>query len=341
MPYITRPFASPINDASVARKQYDDAGSTVTALATVFSPQVTLNVADAVAIKAINADRHIFPKPLELLQMLTPYGQNVLVTGGDEWKKHRKVVAPAFTENTYALGWKVSLSITNDWIADLDKRLGQTDHTKVKASVIEKDFPKLSLQLALSIFTTTAFGYRIASPGQVADPVPPGHTYNLKDTLEGALDLLNLFYAFFIPDWLRKIAFGRVQKALNLKQELNLWLAEIIQQRNFELNDGGERKDLLSNLVKANEDASKEDVSAVNGRNSSSQSLSLRELNGNAFIFLLAGHETSRFTSHMSLIKWPTHQPCRPQLRLFWLVAISYSCTHSSFCFGTSGILSR
>lgn len=39
-----------------------------------------------------------FPKPISAYQILATFGSNILVTEGDEWKRQRKIAAPAFSE---------------------------------------------------------------------------------------------------------------------------------------------------------------------------------------------------------------------------------------------------
>lgn len=39
-----------------------------------------------------------FPKPLEVYESLAAFGPNILVTEGAEWKRQRKIAAPAFSE---------------------------------------------------------------------------------------------------------------------------------------------------------------------------------------------------------------------------------------------------
>ena len=39
-----------------------------------------------------------FPKPLELYEIFDFFGVNVLTTEFGEWKRHRRIVAPAFSE---------------------------------------------------------------------------------------------------------------------------------------------------------------------------------------------------------------------------------------------------
>lgn len=302
VPYINAPLNPKINDPVAIRKKYDDVGSTITSLVSAFTPRISLSVADALAIRAIVADRRLFPKPLELYRILAMYGENVLITEGDEWRKHRKIVAPAFSEDTYVLDWAVASTVTKHWMEDLDKRSKQQQRQKTDNKiVIESDMNKLCLHLTLSILTATAFGIPIASPGQKPDPVPPGHKYSLKDTLEGALDQPTLFTTVATPKWmLNNLPVAKFKQARELKAELDQWMTEIVEQRREALRLGEEKKDLLFSLVKANDALQaqqdlleKENVDHTQGK-AKSEAMDPGELAGNMFIFFIAGHETSK-----------------------------------------------
>ncbi len=39
-----------------------------------------------------------FPKPIDMYDLLATFGTNILVTEGEEWKRQRKIAAPAFSE---------------------------------------------------------------------------------------------------------------------------------------------------------------------------------------------------------------------------------------------------
>ena len=39
-----------------------------------------------------------FPKPLEIYELFDCFGANILTTDFGEWKRHRRIVAPAFSE---------------------------------------------------------------------------------------------------------------------------------------------------------------------------------------------------------------------------------------------------
>jgi hypothetical protein len=50
------------------------------------------------AIQKVSLSRSRFPKPVQYYSFLTFFGRNILASEGDEWKKYRKIVAPAFSD---------------------------------------------------------------------------------------------------------------------------------------------------------------------------------------------------------------------------------------------------
>lgn len=44
------------------------------------------------------SNRFKFPKPIEQYEALTPFGPHIVASEHEQWKKYRKVTAPAFTE---------------------------------------------------------------------------------------------------------------------------------------------------------------------------------------------------------------------------------------------------
>lgn len=300
IPYIKPPLNQKINDPVALSKAYQDAGSTITSIVSAFTPRITLSVSDPKTIRAVLNHRHIFPKPAGLYRLFSVYGENVLIVEGDEWKKHRKFVAPAFSEESFLLEWEVASNVVKDWMVSLEARAPDYEN----GILLEPDMNKLCLHIALGIIARTAFGVPIPSPGQAPDPVPLGHKYNLKDTLEGALEHPNLFTTIATSKWLSWIPLKRFKLAKEIKLELHHWLDEIVEDRKRALQMGEERKDLLYNLVKANEalqdqQSSEYEKGSVEGTmkssgNAKNEMLNPDELAGNLFIFLLAGHESSK-----------------------------------------------
>jgi hypothetical protein len=68
-----------------------------------------MNCSNPEAIIQMMTRRNDFPKPIEIYGIVDIFGKSVLTTEGVEWKRHRKIVAPAFSERSNALVWKESL----------------------------------------------------------------------------------------------------------------------------------------------------------------------------------------------------------------------------------------
>lgn len=54
-------------------------------------------------LQELTAHRLLFPKPVQLYRVLTFFGPNVVASEFDEWKRYRKITAPAFSEVSRSL----------------------------------------------------------------------------------------------------------------------------------------------------------------------------------------------------------------------------------------------
>jgi hypothetical protein len=71
--------------------------------------QMYMNLSNPAAIIQMTTRRNDFLKPVEIYSVVDIFGRSMLSSEGDEWKRHRKIVAPAFSEKSNALVWKESL----------------------------------------------------------------------------------------------------------------------------------------------------------------------------------------------------------------------------------------
>lgn len=55
-------------------------------------------VADPNIIKDITTSRARFPKAVHMYEALNFFGRNIISSEGEEWKKFRKICAPAFND---------------------------------------------------------------------------------------------------------------------------------------------------------------------------------------------------------------------------------------------------
>ncbi|KAH7923074.1 cytochrome P450 [Leucogyrophana mollusca] len=228
-----------------------------------------LLIADAQAIKEIVWARGRFPKPLHQYIILTFFGENIVVSEGEEWKRYRKIVAPAFSDRNNRLVWEETTRIMLDLF---DSAWEGQDSITYDHGV------DLTLPIALFVIGAAGFGRRISWKEDAV--IPNGHQMTFKDALHFVTT--DLLTKLLVPKW----AFGLTKRWRRTRlafDELERYLLEMIHERRV-AEKKSERHDLLNSLLVASEDE---------GLSGGDVKLSDSELVGNIFIFLVAGHETT------------------------------------------------
>jgi len=207
-----------------------------------------------------------------------------VVTDFDEWKRHRKIVAPAFSEKNNKLAFEESLRIITslyegDWSG--------------KQEVVVDDTLSLTMAASLMTISAAAFGRRISWED---DQPSPGHDLSFKLSVQivGSGILLRMLYPSWLFEWAPT---KKIREARDGFAEFRSYLMEMINERKLSGDKDG-RRDLLSNLVNANEEF------LENGE----QGLSEDEILGNMFMFYFAGHEASGHTLSFALNMLAVHQ---------------------------------
>ncbi|KAG1748243.1 614 534 cytochrome P450, partial [Suillus paluster] len=230
----------------------------------------SLMIADAGVIKDIVWSRGgRFPKPLHQYAVLAVFGRNIIVSEGDEWKRYRKVVAPAFSERNNRLVFETTTQIM----------LGLFDTVWAGQDEVVVDHA-VDLTLPIGLFVIGAAGFGRPISWKEDNVVPLGHQLTFKDALHTVTQDLSI--KLLVPKW----AMGLTRRFRHTRlafDELHQYLTEIIQER-LESQHKEDNNDLLSSLLAANDD---ENLSKGEVK------LSDSELIGNVFIFLVAGHETT------------------------------------------------
>lgn len=110
---------------------YQNLGTSILSTVSFIDNRTTYSVSSPEACRILNSDRRKFQKPVQLYEILKVFGSNVVVTEGEEWRRHRKVfsahstsrrslnldrlpqiVAPGFSEKVFELVWNTSSWIT-------------------------------------------------------------------------------------------------------------------------------------------------------------------------------------------------------------------------------------
>ena len=305
-------------------RTYKRFNTTISSVVGFSHPAIYLSIADPVALKHILSNKTgEFPKHTDIYFAILVFGQSLIISEGETFRRHRKIVTAAFGgEATLRLGWKESTKVVNQWIKDLRKRAAESkDGTATEDSIVTRC---LSVALYVSpperprsmhavsararsdingpsveqVICSSAFGVRVPMPGEPPVPAPANHPYSFHETVAGALN--ELFTIMLVPQFLRGwFPSKRVQRAFLLKKGLEDWITEIISQRRAEMSaaqaegeqqqdEGTEknaevRQDLLSLLVKSNDEAMLDDNPQHKGY------LNSEEVLANVWLFLLAG----------------------------------------------------
>ncbi|KAI0048917.1 cytochrome P450 [Auriscalpium vulgare] len=230
--------------------------------------EAALTLADASTIKEVTSSRARFPKPVHRYKFLQLFGGNIVASEGDEWKRYRKIAAPAFSERNNKLVWDETVLI----MEDLFKNVWHDESVTLDHAL------DITLPIALFVIGVAGFGRRVSWQDDVG--IPAGHQMAFKEALHEVST--HIILKVVVPEWALGLRKSWRKVALAFK-ELNQYMLEMVQaRRTAEKKD--ERYDLFSSLMDASEGDHGEAL------------LKDSDLTGNIFIFLLAGHETTGHT---------------------------------------------
>ncbi len=260
------------------------------------------------AIHQITSRREHFPKSTGHYSILEIYGRNIVTTEGAVWRFHRKATSASFNEknaaHTFAEAIRQAQGMLGQW----------TTAPSPTITTIERD----TMTLALNIIGYVGFGLRLTWPGErLPDDTdawarkygsvtpPPGHTMTFATSVASVLHRIMLL--LILPRWLLRVL-GLAMQApreaydadVNYTRYMHEFLADkVAAAQQGQRGDGG--MDLMGQLVRARY----EDEKRGGGGSPSvgGSTLTDDEIIGNAFIMLVAGHETTANSMHFALIE--------------------------------------
>jgi cytochrome P450 len=174
----------------------------------IISPgQIYMNLSNPGAIIQMTTRRNDFLKPVEIYGIVDIFGRSMLSSEGDEWKRHRKVVAPAFSDRSNALVWKESLRQATAMLNSWSNLAGNSPQ-----SMKIKDTAPDTALMTLHVISGAGFGVRQVWDGedekQLGMKAIPGfNTKTLKDNHEMAFKdslstlLRGIIWMAIFPTW--------------------------------------------------------------------------------------------------------------------------------------------
>ncbi|KAJ7359260.1 cytochrome P450 [Mycena albidolilacea] len=193
-------------------------------------------------------------------------GMNIITAQGAMWRKHRRIVRPAFGTDLYKLVWNKTLEIYRDML--------QVEEWKDKNFVDVPAVQQITHKLAFLLISTCGFGFASTwdTPPRATDGGMP-----IQEALKIVAENSNLTA---VPKWLWYLPITRLRIARFARDRLRTFMHEQLIERKAMVAAGDIRADAFSIMVKANQDES-------------TYKLDDEEVIGNTFIFLFTGHETT------------------------------------------------
>ncbi|KAI9648080.1 hypothetical protein NHQ30_002709 [Ciborinia camelliae] len=267
----------------------------------IISPgQIYLYVSNADAINQITTRRNQFSKALEIYEIINIFGKSILTTEKEEWKRHKKVVAPAFSEKNNVLVWRETIKQTNGMLKFWSRTKGSDDENLK----VENTAPDTAV-LTLHIISVAAYGMSQSWEGddeeQLGDDLVHGfstarlegnHELMFKNAL--SVFLHGIIWAALAPMWVyEKSPFKIHKKWYQSYIECGNYFNELFDHQLQIIERGGaddtETTAIIGSLVAATQ---------TDPSNSSKMMLTKQEVIADSFILLFAGHETTGNTIH-------------------------------------------
>ena len=150
-----------------------------------------------------------FTKPTEGYDLVDIFGKSILTQEGQEWRRHRKIVGPSFSEKSNRLVFEESLRQTEGMVG-LWATQGENTMAELRVVNTSEDAATLSLH----VICAAGFGVPQVWPNQTEENLEEkglqafskfkltgGHTLSFKDALISLLKHI-LWFVLFTPSML-------------------------------------------------------------------------------------------------------------------------------------------
>lgn len=287
---------------------------------------VVLFTQDPAAIHEIAVRREHFPKATMFYEVLELFGRNLLSTEGALWRLHRKVTSTSFNErnaaHTFGEAVHQTQSLLAKWRAagedevEVEGTEGTEGTTKSGHTIttIESD----TMKLALHVIGYVGFGLRFVWPGETlpadADPrlskygslePPAGHSMTFAASVERVLHRIILL--LMLPAWLlRLLPFQAAHEAREAHNNYEQYMREFLAEKAAAVRAGDRGEDgmdIMGQLVRTQQEAQQSGEKSGEKSGEREGRLTDDEIIGNAFVMLVAGHETTANTLHFTLLE--------------------------------------
>ncbi|KAJ7477257.1 cytochrome P450 [Mycena galericulata] len=205
-------------------------------------------------------------KPAELT-LKSLIGDSLASASGDTWRKHRRILSPAFNAKLYSLVWDEA-SVAYEEVVSSE---GWVTERQTNVPSINSIVHKFSLMM----ISRCAFGIPLAYEESASNPSNPGFS-------EALVTIIKDFVLFSVmPRWMFRLPFKRLQLARTSWQKVESEIKALQQSRSLKDSKADQdTADILGRLVSSFEGFGKLE-------------LTQEELFADIFTLLFAGHETT------------------------------------------------
>ncbi|KAK3903228.1 cytochrome P450 [Staphylotrichum tortipilum] len=309
---------------STGQKHFEMLGSETFLVASPTTLQLYTQSAEV--IHTMTQRREIFPKDVAKYTVLDMFGSNVLTTEGALWRMHRKITSASFNEKNAAHTFAEAISQTRGmldmWFGPEGEKTGRTGPIRT----LEHD----TMTWALNIIGYVGFGLRLLWPGQSLpkdiDPrlakygslkPPAGHTLTFADSV--ALTLERIVSIMILPESiLRILPFKFAREAYKGKINYLQYMDEFLRDKADETLAGAppsEGMDIMGHLVQSSYTPTTTTLPSQKKSTPTHPKLTDSEIIGNAFIMIVAGHETTANTLHFTLLELANNPAAQRRLQ--------------------------
>ncbi|KAH7417644.1 cytochrome P450 monooxygenase-like protein [Cadophora sp. MPI-SDFR-AT-0126] len=250
-----------------------------------------------------------FLKPVQRYKIVDLFGKSILTQEGQEWKRHRKIVGPSFSEKSNRLVFEESVRQAEGMMSVWAEKKGNSrERMTVGNAAID------AATLSLHVICAAGFGVPTLWPNEGEEKLGkrgiPGFsdkslTGDHELSFQGGLTQLlkQLIWFVIFPPWMLKKSPLKVhQTAYQAFHECVMYFGELldIKKKHMTLRESEQgTMDLLGPMIKANYSEANSNRRTTNP---TSATLTREEILGNSFIFLFAGHETTANNIHFSIL---------------------------------------
>ncbi|EDO04974.1 hypothetical protein SS1G_07458 [Sclerotinia sclerotiorum 1980 UF-70] len=264
------------------RSSYDIHGDTYIFAASNLN---LLRTTNAELIAQFTTRKNDFVKPVKNYKVLEVFGSNIVTTEGEEWRRHKRVVGKSFGEKSMGLVWEESIKQADGMLGLWRRRNGEggrRGNMNEDLGLIVEDAGSDTAILSLHVICAVGFGVPQLWEGEESDEVVDrDEMVDEDEKIEGG----------GTPDLGLNKPVG--DHTMGFKDCINLVLSSLIVSGKVLWPTW-----VLRNMLKT----STESPIPYKSPQNNDTPLTESEIKANAFIFLLAGHETTASSIHLCFV---------------------------------------